>query len=210
MDEHPYLSGESALAEVLGRVPLLPHIIEDAVHSTFTIGKFDENVRKDLAPDWFRAVTRAALTKIGLTTADEKSSGTRNSLQIIIDPERDVVLRVLKKPRGLRTPQPRSSLRRSEYRQDSLFDQDVLPTRIALVWTWDLSSDGHVVQHLLLPKAQGEQDRFAGHHWRIPVPDVLAGLEVVHQQEDIGNVDDFDDLYTALDEDIADNDPDPA
>ncbi|WP_336031683.1 hypothetical protein [Geodermatophilus sp. FMUSA9-8] len=211
MDEHPYADGCSALNRVLTRIPRLPDIVERSVYTARARTQgLAPAAAEDAMPDFVRPEIRTALIEEGVLEPWGGRKGDRNSLAFLIDPELNVSLRVLKKPTDARVPQPRSRRRSLEcWQNEALFGEDVAPSRLVLNWTWHLTADGVVLQHLLLPKSHGGLTAAAGHAWRVRVPDALAGLaaggSADHYDDDR---DDLDDLFQPRDEIADDGDDD--
>lgn len=199
MIAHRFRSPESALKEVLRIVPELPSLVEHAVHRSreLQVGLMPEIADASL-PDVFRAQLGQALVDAGVGGEECLFElGSRNSVQLRLGAAGDVVVRVLKKPRGACIPQPRSQARTLEYHQESLFDEELPESDVVtVVWTWGVTRAGDIVQHLLMPQAgSDEDDQNATAVWRIAVIDSATALDDITVAEDIAVQDDLDDKF---------------
>ncbi|WP_143030459.1 hypothetical protein [Blastococcus aurantiacus] len=162
-------------------------------------------------PDVFRAQLGQALVDAGVGGEECRFElGIRNSVQLRLGAAGDVVVRVLKKPRGACTPQPRSQARALEYHQESLFAEELPESDVVtVVWTWGMTRTGDIVQHLLMPQAgSDESDQNATAVWRIAVIDSAAALDDITAAEDIAVQDDLDEEFRLRTDDAREEDGD--
>jgi len=206
-----FRQADTALAEVLRLVPVLPSLVEHSAHRVGEAhGQLLPEILDGVFADVFRAELANALIEHGIGSEEcFIEPGNRNSIQLRLGQAGDVLLRVLKRPQGGLTPQPRSGSRTAEYCEQGALFEDVLPATVTVVWTWHVNRHGQVEQHLLMPKAEAEQDRYATDHWRIAIPDQLTALELLCAHEDFDAHDDLDDAFKLhRDEEAADDDDD--